>query len=89
MNMNPSTRLPLATGLYAALLLAACNPQPDDSGQRESRAGQGREETQGIRNTENIGYSGNAVADRLDAALDANDRRTEDLDRQLQQIEGN
>lgn len=82
--------LPLR-GLAPLLLIGvvACIPQSDESGQRESRAEEGRIETQGIRNTENIGYSGNAIGDKLDAALDANDARTDNLDRQLEQIDGN
>lgn len=78
-------RTPLLA-LGALLLLAGCG-QRDDSGKIESRAGQGREETRGIRNTENIGYAGNAIADKLDGALDANDARKGELDRQLQAVE--
>ncbi|WP_420465404.1 hypothetical protein [Panacagrimonas sp.] len=80
-------RLFVCMVLPASLL--ACNPAKDESGDRATRAGDGRAETQGLRNTENIGYSGNAIGDRVDAALDANDRRTEDLDRQLEEATGN
>ena len=51
------------------------------------RAEQGREETRSIRNTEAIGYSGNAIADKVDGALDANDQRKQELDRALEQQE--
>lgn len=74
-------------GLLCLTLISACVPRTDESGQRESRAGEGRAETQGIRNTENIGYAGNAIADRLDGALDANDQRTQVLDQQLEALE--
>lgn len=66
-------------------LLSACSPPPEDeNGKRKSLAGEGREETKGIRNTENIGYSGNAIGAKVDQALEINDNRTADLDRQLE-----
>lgn len=60
-----------------ALLLAACGahePPP------EPRAEEGREETRSIRNTAAIGYAGDAIADKVDAALDANEQRKQNLD---------
>lgn len=69
-----------AIGL-AALMLAACGssePPP------ERQQAEGREETRGIRNTEAIGYAGDAIADKVDAALDANDQRKEQLDAELE-----
>ena len=45
-----------------------------------TRSTQGREETRNIRNTEAIGYSGNAIANEVDSALDANDQRKDQLD---------
>lgn len=77
----------ISAALLAALLLSACGAPRDQSGQVESRAGEGREETRGIRNTENIGYAGNAIADKVDSALDANEARTEELGRQLDAVE--
>lgn len=64
----------------AALLLGACGAPPTPS---EDDLAEPRAETQGIRNTENVGYGGNAIADKLDAALDANDARTAVLDQQI------
>lgn len=62
-------------------LLAACNgreaPPPVDPVD-------GREETRNIRNTEAIGYAGDAIADKVDAALDANDQRQQQLDAELE-----
>lgn len=82
--MNPIRILLCASAL---LLVTACSPKTDEDGKRQSLAGEGREETKGIRNTENIGYSGNAIGAKVDAALDANDQRTDTLDRQLEGVE--
>jgi hypothetical protein len=64
------------TTLLLATLLTACG---GGEAPPEGRA-EGREETRGIRNTEAIGYAGGAIADQVDAALDANDQRREQLD---------
>ncbi|HEY0916034.1 MAG TPA: hypothetical protein VGE22_14265, partial [Solimonas sp.] len=66
----------------AALLLGACSKPEEPVADREP---QGREETRGIRNTEAIGYSGSAIADKVDGALDANDARKSQLDQQIDQ----
>ena len=68
--------------LGAALLLGACGKHEEPVADREP---QGREETRGIRNTEAIGYSGNAIADKVDGALDTNDARKAQLDQQIDQ----
>ena len=60
-----------------ALLLSACNEPA--SGPDTPRALEGRVETQGIRNTDAVGYGGSGVADRVDAALDAQDQRKAQL----------
>jgi hypothetical protein len=73
--------------LIAALLLlplAACQPTPEP---KKVDQPQGRAETQGIRNTEAIGYAGDAIADKVDGALDANDQRKAELDAQLKAAE--
>lgn len=44
----------------------------------------GREETRSIRATEALGYSGDAIADQVDAALDASEQRGDALDAQLE-----
>ena len=52
----------------ASLLLGACgSSQPDAPPPKP----QGREETRGIRATDAIGYSGSAIADKVDGALNA------------------
>jgi hypothetical protein len=43
----------------------------------------GRDETAAIRNTEAIGVSGEAIGEKVDAALDANDARKAELDKAL------
>lgn len=67
-----------AAVLAAAALLAACHPK--DKPQHVDQPPQGREETRGIRNTEAVGYAGNAIADKVDAALDANDQAKQKID---------
>lgn len=67
----------LITLAFALAALTACGKQPEVPKPGEP---QGREETQGIRNVEALGYSGAAIADQVDGALDANDARKGDLD---------
>ncbi len=71
--------------LSGLCLLAACS-KPAEPAADEAKP-QGREETRGIRNTEAIGYSGNAVADKVDSALDANDQRMEQLNKAVEASE--
>lgn len=69
----------------AVLMLSACNaPEPEKSAE-ETR---GREETRNIRNTENIGVSGEAMADRLDQSLDAADKHAEAMKQAEEQASG-
>jgi hypothetical protein len=67
--------------------LAGCggdDANPDEPGRQvKSRAGEGRAETRGIRNTENIGYAGNAIANKVDQAIEINENRPADLEKQL------
>lgn len=65
-------------GLAAALLAAGCHPKDKPPHVDDPPAG--REETRGIRNTESVGYAGNPIADKVDAALDANDAAKRKLD---------
>ena len=66
--------------LLLVLILAACSA-PEEPPPPEEKPPQGRAETQSIRNTEAIGYSGNAVADKVDAALTKTEERKEETDR--------
>ncbi len=72
------------TVLSAALLagLGACGGQQNAESAADAN---GREETRNIRNTESIGYSGEAIANQLDGALDAHDQRQQQLDQADQQ----
>jgi PBP1b-binding outer membrane lipoprotein LpoB len=66
-----------------AVLLAACSA--DEPPPPEKQEPQGRAETQSIRNTDAVGYSGSAIADKVDAGLDKNEeaakKRQEEADR--------
>jgi hypothetical protein len=64
--------------LVASLVLAACSSK--DEPPPPPKAQDGRAETQSIRNTQAVGYSGKAIADKVDKALKANEdvvRKTE------------
>lgn len=68
------------TLLAALVTLAACakeEPAPAATAEPEGRA-----ETRSIRNTQAIGYDGKAIADKVDATLQANDQRVEDVQRE-------
>lgn len=66
------------------LSLSACEVGTSDA---PAPVVEGREETQGIRNTREIGVAGDAIADRVDSALDASDahaQRMKELEEQSQ-----
>lgn len=82
-------------GAGLLLLLGLIGGCSSPSGEGESGVRQvevpdaeGRAETRSIRNTESIGYAGDAVADRVDALLDAQEQRAETLDQQLEEAMG-
>jgi len=68
----------ICAAAVSALLLTACHPK--DRPEHVDEPQRGRDETQGIRNTEAIGYAGNAIGDKVDAALDANDQAKQKMD---------
>lgn len=72
----------MSRSVITALALAAalCGCQPGDSTPRVDDPPPGREETRGIRNTEAVGYAGDAIANKVDAALDASDAAKKRLD---------
>lgn len=65
------------TVVVLLVALTACGKKPEVPKPGEP---QGRAETQPIRNAEAIGYAGNAIANKVDGALDANDQRKAELD---------
>src|SRR3546814_14459934 len=69
----------ICAAVVGAALLTACHPK--EQPERVDQPQQGRDETQGIRNTEAIGYAGNAIGDKVDAALAANDQAKQKKDR--------
>ncbi|GEM_PF-6932684 len=76
----------ITTGLIAtSLLISACGKKQEPEQPVKPIAG--REETRGIRNTDAIGYSGSAIADKVDSALNANDQQKEKTDQALQNAE--
>lgn len=74
-----------AAMLLIATLLGACS---DPVSPKDRPRAEGREETRSIRNTEAVGYSGNAIADKLDASLDASEQRKAELDRRAAEAAG-
>ena len=70
--------LPLLASLSACEVGTSDTPAP---------VVEGREETQGIRNTREIGVSGDAIADRIDSSLDAGEahaQRMKEMEEQAQ-----
>jgi len=57
--------------MASLLLVAAIAACADDEPPPPEPEARGRAETRSIRNTEAIGYSGDAIADKLDASLEA------------------
>ncbi|AXQ28622.1 hypothetical protein D0B54_07980 [Solimonas sp. K1W22B-7] len=71
--------------LSGLCLLAACS-KPTEPAADEAKP-QGREETRGIRNTEAIGYSGNAIADKVDTVIETNEQRMDQLNKAVEASE--
>ena len=64
-----------------AALFAGCGEAPPPA---QTSSEEGRPETATIRATESIGVAGDAIGDKVDAALDVNDARKEELDKAMQ-----
>lgn len=64
------------------LALCACSAQPPP--ETPAAAETGHTETASIRATEQVGYAGDAVADKVDAALEQNAQRKNTLDAQIE-----
>lgn len=63
--------------MLLVLALTACSAPSDEPKVDQERVG--REETQTIRNTKEIGMSGDAMANRVDGALDASEKHAEEM----------
>lgn len=63
----------LAVAVAALALLGACSNK--DEPPPAPKPPEGRAETQAIRNTQAIGYSGKALANKVDEALKQNDQQ--------------
>jgi hypothetical protein len=64
-----------------ALAMLACACGQDEPPSPEKASPQGRAETQAIRNTEAVGVSGNAIANKVDSAI----VQTEEADKKLKE----
>ena len=83
------TITPKALWLGMALMLAGCtSPEPSAPKDREPGKYQGGDDTQSLRNADAVGYDGAAIQKKLDAALDKNDQRAADLDKQIEAQSG-
>ena len=58
-------------------------PDPAKSEPRAADAYQGRDDTKSLRNADAVGYDGAAIQKKLDGALDKNDQRAADLQKQI------
>lgn len=77
-------RLP-PMALLLCLALAACGEEPPPP---ERDPPKGREETRGIRNAEAVGFAGDAIADKVDASMDASEQRKREMDAAAARIDG-
>jgi predicted small lipoprotein YifL len=73
--------------IAASLLLSACGEKAPEVPDAPVKPKVGREETRGIRSTDAIGYSGSAIANKVDGALNTNDNQKEKTDQALQNAE--
>jgi hypothetical protein len=69
--------------LYVAAIVGACSEKPP-AAPPPPATNSGRPETASIRNTEAVGTGGQAIANKVDAALNANDASKENLDKALE-----
>ena len=75
--------------LGMALMLFGCtSPEPPAPKDQEPAKYQGRDDTKSLRNADAVGYDGAAIQKKLDAALDKNDQRAADLDKQIEAQSG-
>jgi hypothetical protein len=65
------------------LLAAACSSGHQETPSEKATDTQGREETKNIRALDAVGVEGTAISKQVDQALDTNDKRKEELDKEL------
>lgn len=68
--------------LGLVLLLCACSAEEPPP---EQKPPEGRAETQSIRNTEAVGTSGKAIADKVDAGIKANEEQVKKTERESEE----
>lgn len=66
-----------------AVICACSKPAPSEKPAEADSAYQGREETRALQNADNIGYDGTGIQKKLDVALDKNDQRADELNKQI------
>ena len=71
--------------LLLVFVLSACG---QDEPPPPKKAPEGRAETQSIRNTEAVGYSGKAIADKVDNALQKNDEQVKKAEKEATEQPG-
>ena len=75
---------PQTLWLGMALMLSGCtSPEPPAPKDQEPAKYQGRDDTKSLRNADAVGYDGAAIQKKLDGALDKNDQRAADLQKQI------
>ena len=76
---------PIRTSAFLIILLcAACSSGHQEPASKAAPAMQGREETKNIRALDAVGVEGTAISKQVDQALDANDKRKEQLDKAME-----
>jgi len=75
-------RLSTVLALLATFLVACGGDEPPPPPKQEP---QGRAETRSIRNTEAVGYSGNAIANKIDNALNKQDEQVKKAQQQSEE----
>ena len=74
------TRLSL---LSMVLLCAACSSGHQETASKTTPTTAGREETKNIRALDAVGVEGTAISKQVDQALDASEKRKEQLDKEM------
>ncbi len=73
--------------LTFALIAAGCGGKVEDAKPPAANVDQGRKETKSLQAADAVGYEGKAIRKKVDAALNANDARNQQLEQDLQKQE--